>query len=197
MGKKMTYDLTPIKTNEEAARFETCVRASGGYNLDMENLNLKVLPSLAPIHVDYSARKATPVKNVQVNEAYTTSDTAKTLKIYKGSLAYVGMFIGNGTKGAKITAIDTSNKDFDSLTLDAAVGANLAKDDVLFEATAVGGTKQKNKANALNYAYTKVEEGATVTGVIQIYEIKRSKIGYPVFSDKDVEDLGARYHFVD
>lgn len=197
MGKKMNYDLNPIKTNEEAARFDTCVRTSGGFNLDMENLNLKVLPSLSPIHVDYSTRKATPVKNVKVYEAYTTGDASKSLKIYKGSLAYKDMFIGNGSKGAKVTAIDKSNAEYDELTLEAAVGANLTKDTVLFEATAAGGTKQKNKANSLNYAYTKVEEGATVTGVIQIYEINRSKIGYPLFSDKDVEDLGARYQFID
>lgn len=38
------------------------------------------------------------------------------IKVAKNSLAYVGMFVGNGKKGA-VTAIDKSNAGYDVLTI--------------------------------------------------------------------------------
>ena len=196
MGKKMTYDLNPIKVNKEAARFDTCVRMSGGFNLNIENVGLKNLPSLAPLHVDFKTRKAVAVKNVKAYAKYTNSSDGTAMKICKGSLAYVGMHIGSGKKGATINAIDKSDANFDKLTLAAQFGEDVNEGAVLFEASAAGGTTQKNKANALNYAVTPVEEGATVTGIASIYEIKRANVEAPI-SDKDVADLGDRYLFID
>ena len=76
---------------------------------------------------------------MQVVEAYTAGDTALSIKVAKNSLAYKGMFIGSGKKGAEVDSIDKSNKDYDVLTIKAAFGENIAKDAVLFEATAVVG----------------------------------------------------------
>lgn len=196
MGKPMDYILTPKEVNKEAARFETCVRYSGGFKLVMDNLELDHLPSLAPVYIDFANKKAYPIINVVVHEAYTTGATALTLKVKKGSGVAVDMFIGNGTKGCKVEAIDKSNAAYDSLTITAAFGADLAAGDVLFQTTAVGGTTQKYKANSLNYAPVKKETGAKITGIIQIYEIYSSKITYP-FSAKDKGDLGARFQFID
>ncbi len=196
MGKKMKYDLNSIKVNEEAARFDTCMRLSGGFNLDIANISLKNLPSLAPLHVDFKTRKAVAVKNVKVYVKYTNSSDTTTMKICKGSMAYVGMHIGNGSKGATINAIDKTDPAFDKLTLAEQFGADINAGTVLFEASAAGGTTQKNKANVLNYSLTPVEEGATVTGIARIYEIKRTKVAVPI-SDKDIADLGARYLFID
>lgn len=90
-----------------------------------------MLPPFTPVEADLKNRTIVPVRNVEVIEAYTTGDTAKTIKIAKGSLAYVGMFLGSGTKGAKVTAIDTSNKVYDALTIDAAFGEDIARDAIL------------------------------------------------------------------
>ncbi|MEG2371122.1 MAG: hypothetical protein RSB23_08180, partial [Alistipes sp.] len=67
--------------------------------------------------------------------------------------------------------------------------------DVLFEASAAGGTTPKNKANFLNYARVKVEAGATVTAIGQAFEIKESKLSTPI-SEKDKVSLGDRFMFV-
>jgi hypothetical protein len=105
------------------------------------------------------------------------------------------MFLGTGTAGATVTAIDKSDANFDVLTLDATLGVSLAIGKVLFEAAAAGGTTVKNVANALNYARTKVEEGATVTAIGAVYQIKEAKLIVPV-SDKDKANLGDRFMFV-
>jgi len=52
-----------------------------------------------------------------------------------------------------------------------------------------------NVANFLNYARVKVETGATVTAIGQVFEIIESKLQVPV-SSKDKTTLGARFMFV-
>ncbi|MEG1693447.1 MAG: head fiber protein [Bacteroidales bacterium] len=197
MGKTMVYNLTPMPINKEAARFETCVRGSQGYKLDITNLGRNYLPSLAPIYVDYANEKAYPIVNVVVNEAYISNSTTPNtvLKIKKGSGVAIGMFLGNGTNGCEVSAIDKSNTAYDKLTLTTDFKADLAMDTVIFQTKSDKGVTQKYKANQLNYAPTKNEAGATVTGILSIYEIQTSKIDYP-FSAKDKEDLGARFQFI-
>ena len=181
----------------EMLRYDTVYRLSGGFNLDISNLSgVKQIPPATPLKVDFKTRKAKAVINVKVVEAYTNGESATTIKVAKNSLAYPNMFIGNGTKGAKVTEIDKSNANYDTLTIAAAFGANIAKGAVLFEASAVGGTTAKATANTLNYAWTKVEEGATVTAIGRAFEIKESKLIVPI-SDKDKESLGDRFMFID
>lgn len=196
MGKPMNYNLAPMPVNKEAARFDTCVRQSQGFKLDRTNLGRDYLPSLAPIYVDFANKKAYPIVNMEVYEAYTNGADALTIKVKKGSGVSVGMFIGNGSKGAEVSAVDKSNAAYDVITISAAFGSNIAAKAVLFQASAVSGTTQKYKANQLNYAPAKNEDGATVTGIISIYEIHTSKIDYP-FSAKDKESLGDRFQFID
>lgn len=177
----------------EMCNYETAYRLSGGFNLILSNLNgIKAIPPCAPLVVDYKARTATAVINVAVVSEISAGSTA--LAVKKGSLAYVGMHLGNGTNGGTVTAINKSNEDYDVLTL--AEGSTLVAkvDDVLFEATATGGKTPKAQANALNYAWTKVEQGATVTAMGAVYEIKPSKLIAPI-SNKDKESLGARFLF--
>ena len=193
MPAGIKYDLKPIPTLAEAARFETCYRLSGGFNLDDDKLvQGTYLPSLAPIAVDFTTRKVKAVKNVVVVDVFATGGTF--LKIKKGSLICVDMHIGNGYKGATISAINKSNAEYDMLTI-TALDANVAIGAVLFEASAAGGTAPKHKANFLNYAATKVEPGASVTAIGQIFEIQKSKLQTPI-STKDEESLGARFMFV-
>lgn len=189
------YDLKPIEANmPEMCRFETVYRYSGGFNLVLDNLTgVKEIPPLTPLVLDFVKRKATVVINVEVAEKYTTGTS---MKIKKGSLAYVGMFIGDGTNGAKINKIDTTNEAYDTLTLAAAFGSSVTVDagTVLYEATAVAGTEKKALAKALNYAWTKVEPGATVTAIGRAYEIRPTKLIAPI-SEADKESLGDRFMF--
>ena len=195
MAAGLKYNLDPIeKIMPEMCRFETVYRYSGGFNLALDNLTgVEAIPPMTPLVLDFKARKATVVINVEVAEKYTSGTS---MKIKKGSLAYVGMFIGDGTNGAKINNIDKSNEAYDTLTLAAAFGSSVTVEvgTVLYEAEAVDGTEKKASATALNYAWTKVEPGATVTAVGRAYEIRPSRLIAPI-SEADKESLGDRFMF--
>lgn len=191
------YDLKPVYEPEEFYRVETGVRKSGPWKLDITNLIVgSFLPVFTPVQADLVKRTAIPVRNVKVIEAYATGADALSIKVAKESLAYVGMFIGSGKKGAKVTAIDKANKDYDVLTIEAAFGENIAKDAVLFEATAVDGTKKKNTANFVLFDAKKVESDGAVlcTLLMQAYEVKESKLILPIH-DLDKVGLTSRFQF--
>lgn len=195
MPAGLHYNLEQIeKPTPEMCRIETIYRYSGGFNLVLTNLTgVKTIPPLTPLVLDFKKRQATVVINVEVAEKYTT-DTS--MKVKKNSLAYVGMFIGDGTNGAKVNKIDKTNADYDTLTLAAAFGSSVTVEagTVLFEAKAQDGTEPKATATALNYATTKVEEGATVTAIGRAYEIRPTKLIVPI-SEKDKASLGDRFMF--
>lgn len=191
------YDLKPDYKPEEFYRVETGVRKSGPWKLDIANLVVgSFLPVFTPVQADLVKRTLVPVRNVKVVEAYTTGADALSIKIAKESLAYVGMFIGSGKKGAKVVAIDKTNKGYDVLTIEAAFGENIAKDAVLFEATAVGGTAKKNTANFVLYDAKKVESDGAVlcTLLMQAYEVKESKLVLPIH-ELDKVGLTSRFQF--
>lgn len=191
------YDLKPDYKPEEFYRVETGVRKSGPWKLDVTDLVVgSFLPVFTPVQADLVKRTLVPVRNVKVVEAYTTGADALSIKIAKESLAYVGMFIGSGKKGAKVIAIDKTNKGYDVLTIEAAFGENIAKDAVLFEATAVGGTAKKNTANFVLYDAKKVESDGAVlcTLLMQAYEVKESKLVLPIH-ELDKVGLTSRFQF--
>ena len=191
------YDLKPDYKPEEFYRVETGVRKSGPWKLDIANLVVgSFLPVFTPVQADSVKRTLIPVRNVKVVEAYTTGADALSIKIAKESLAYVGMFIGSGKKGAKVVAIDKTNKGYDVLTIEAAFGENIAKDAVLFEATAVVGTVKKNTANFVLYDAKKVENDGAVlcTLLMQAYEVKERKLVLPIH-ELDKVGLTSRFQF--
>ncbi len=195
MPAGLHYNLEQIeKPTPEMCRIETIYRYSGGFNLVLTNLTgVKTIPPLTPLVLDFKKRQATVVINVEVAEKYTTGTS---MKVKKNSLAYVGMFIGDGTNGAIVNKIDKANADYDTLTLAAAFGNSVTvkAGTVLFEAKAQDGTEPKATATALNYATTKVEEGATVTAIGRAYEIRPTKLIVPI-SEKDKASLGDRFMF--
>lgn len=191
------YDLKPDYKPEEFYRVDTGVRKSGPWKLDITNLVVgSFLPVFTPVEADLVKRTLVPVRNVKVVEAYTTGADALSIKITKNSLAYVGMFLGNGKKGAEVTSIDKSNKAYDVLTIKAAFGENIAKDAVLFEATAVAGTVKKNTANFVLYDAKKVESDGAVlcTLLMQAYEVKEGKLVLPIH-ELDKVGLTSRFQF--
>lgn len=184
------YDLNPMDVLKELCRFDTVYRLSGGFNFEDTNVpeGTKLMP-LTPLYVDFTTRKASAVKNVKVVEKVSSGTK---IKIAKGSLAYKGMHLGDGTNGATVSSINTSNANYDELTMSASIAVEAGA--VLFEATAADGTTPKATANFLNYAVTKVEPGATVTAIAQAYEVRESKLYVPI-SDKDKETLTSRFLF--
>ncbi len=197
MAAGTKYNLIPEKEVQEFYRVESGVRKSGPWKLDITNLVVgSFLPVFTPVQADLVKRTLVPVRNVKVVEAYANGADALFLKIAKKSLAYVGMFIGNGTKGTEVSAIDKSNENYDVLTIKAAFGTDIEKDTVLFEATAVGGTKKKHTANFVLFDAKKVEDDGAVlcTLLMQAYEVKESKLILPIH-DLDKAGLTSRFQF--
>lgn len=193
MSAGFKYNIDPEPSIEERYDVSTGIRRRGPYRLDTTNLNIgDNLPSFIPIAANLKNKKCVVVRNVQVAEAYVSGATS--LKIKKRSYVYVGMHIGNGTKGATVSAIDKSNAKFDLLTI-SDFGANLAADAVLFEATAAGGTTPKNVANSALYENRKVEDGHNLVALLSVArEIEPDKLIVP-FSAKDKEKLGSDFQF--
>lgn len=114
MAAGTKYNLIPEKEVQEFYRVESGVRKSGPWKLDITNLVVgSFLPVFTPVQADLVKRTLVPVRNVKVVEAYANGADALSIKIAKKSLAYVGMFIGNGTKGTEVSAIDKSNENYD------------------------------------------------------------------------------------
>lgn len=189
------YNLTPEKELQEFYRVESGVRKSGPYKLDITNLVVgSKLPVFTPVEVDMVKHTVTAVRNVKIVEKYTNGDTS--IKAAKKSLAYVGMFIGNGEHGAEVSSVDKTNANHDVLTIGESFGANIAVNEKLFEATTVDGTKKKNTANFVLYDAKKIEDDGAVlvTLLMQAYEIKESKLILPIH-DLDKEGLTSRFQF--
>lgn len=192
MAAGIRYDSAP-EFDREIAPMNTAYRMSGGFNFADANVpNGTYIPPFAPLCIDFTTRKAVAVKCVEVAEKHTTGTT---MKVKKGSLAYIGMHVGSGAKGGTIKSIDTSNAAYDTITFTAAFDETIEKGVVLFEAAAVDGLAQKNKANFLNYGRFKVGPGETLTAIGQAFEIKERELYLPI-SEKDKESLGARFMFV-
>lgn len=193
MSAGFKYDLTSVVEQEERYDVQTGDRRRGPYKLDMSNLmEGSFLPSFIPICANLRTKFAYSVRNMRVIEAYASGTS---IKIAKNPLAYVGMFIGNGSKGAKVTAIDKSSKAYDVLTIESAFGEAIAKDAVLFEATAVDGVKQKYVANSALYERTKVESGIVLVALLRTAaEIEPEKLVVP-FSENDKANLKGWFEF--
>lgn len=191
MPAGIKYDLKGQEVEKELYNVKSGYRLAGGFNINDSDIDDgQYIPVLAPLAVDFKTRTAKVSKSVKAVEAIN----ATTLKVQKGSFTKVNMHLGDGTNGATITAIDTTNANYDTLTLSATIDGVKAG-DVLFEAKTNAGKLVKNPANFLNYARVKKEAGATVTALGQAYEIQTNKLYVPV-SDKDKETLGARFMFI-
>lgn len=197
MAAGTKYNLTPVYEPQEFYRVDTGERKSGPWRLDITNLVVgSFLPVFTPVQADLVRRVLTVVRNVRVVEKYVTGAGELSIKIAKKSLAYVGMFLGNGSKGAEVVSIDKTNANFDVLAIKAAFGADIETGEVLFEATATDGTTKKNTANFVLYDTKKVEDEGPVlcTLLMQAYEIKESKLILPIH-ELDKVGLTSRFQF--
>jgi len=194
MPSGIKYVTAPAPAGEERYDVASGIRRRGVYVLQTENLTVgKRLPAFAPIYADKKYKKAYPVRNSAVYEAADATATA--IKVKKGTLLYAGAFVGNGKKGATIASVDTSNALYDVINVDATLGVALAAGDVLFEATAAGGTKQKYVANSALYESKMVEDGINTVALLRTAaEIEPDKLAIP-FSDSDKAALAGWFDF--
>lgn len=191
------WNLKPQHKAEEFYRVESGVRKSGPWRLDTTNLVAgSTLPVFMPVQADIRKRTFVPVRNMEVYEKYVNGVSNLKIKVKKNPLLYAGMFIGSGSKGAEVSGIDHSSPDFDEITIKTALGEDVEKGSILFEATAAGGTKKKNVANFVLYGEIKVENDGPVMGTLlmQAYEVKESKLAIPIHAEDKV-GLTCRFQF--
>lgn len=187
MSAGFKYNITPEPSVEERYDVETGRRRRGPYKLDTTNLPVgEYLPSFTPIAADLVKKTANVAIRVEVAEKY---ESGTSLKVKKGSLVYVTMNLGNGSKGAVVNAVNKQNADYDELTLGAAFGVTLEVGTVLYEATDNTGVTPKVVANSALYERKQIESGIVLVALLmRAYEIEPSKLAMP-FSDIDKANM--------
>lgn len=136
------------------------------------------------LYVDYSTMSAAVVKIATVLSGGTT----KTVRVAKGNLFAVGDVItkyGDGASTPSISAIDTTNTDYDVLTLSAGI-TGLITDDVIVESQAVtsGTATAKYEPNAVVGA-VKEFNGKGIPTIDAAYEavVLYPSLSFPIPSD--------------
>lgn len=144
--------------------------AQGGFLLDQTGLSIGVkVPSGTPLVINETTRVATFLHSASVTAV--AGGTATSYQIAKGSTLKVGDNAAIGATGGKaypITAIDTSNASYDTITVGTSIGA-AAVGDVIYASTATGATASALPAiNARLYdeVYGK-PTGVSVSAVIR------------------------------
>ena len=200
MAAGITYfDAEPVE--RELYAVDSGYRSQGGFNLDTDGLaGQSHVPVLCPLFIDFKTRKAYVVNNLKVVEKADAGATS--IKVQKGGFPKAGTYMVSSSVGITVSKVDTSNEEYDTLTVTAttadipAGAADIPAGAVLTEATLKSTTYTANRtANALNYARTKIESGATVTALFRAYEIKEAELYVPV-TEADKTSLTSRFMFV-
>jgi hypothetical protein len=107
--------------------------AQGGFTLDDSNFATEnlVIPAGTPIGFDESTRTA-KVAKIAVAQANAANDATE-LKVLKGHQLIVGMSVKSGSSASKaITAIDTTNADYDLVTVTATLAVAVTAGDAIY-----------------------------------------------------------------
>lgn len=177
--------LQPQKTtvNSGVPVFQKVLEtAQGGFVLDDSVLPAgNTVKAGTPISINEATRKA---KVSKVAEVYANaSNSATSFQVKKTHQFKVGDYIAKAVGGAAyaITAIDTSNASYDTVTVGTTLGVALTAGDALFQSSATGASAAvvANTPNGLLYEDTDVSNGASVSVVLRgtVYDRRIPLIG--------------------
>lgn len=118
----------------------------GGYKLLQTFPKGTVIPKGTPLHIVIGTLTAAVSKYAKV----VSGGTFTKPRVPKGTLFQINDIVmkEGETTGVTVSSIDTSNADYDVLTLSSAI-SGLAADDVLIEATATSSSVAKYEPNAV------------------------------------------------
>lgn len=118
----------------------------GGYKLLQTFPKGTVIPKGTPLHIVNGTLTAAVSKYAKVISAGAAQKT----RVPKGTLFQINDLVmkEGGTTGVTVSSIDTSNADYDVLTLSSAI-SGLGEGDVLIEATAASSPVAKYEPNAV------------------------------------------------
>jgi hypothetical protein len=140
----------------------------GGFSLDESTLTAgETIKAGQPLACNESTRKA---KVVKVAEMYASAtNTATDYDVKKGHHFKVGDYLASvaGGKAYAITVIDTSDANFDTLTVGTTLAVTLSAGDVLFQSSATGASSAaySDTVNGLLKNDLEVSADAPVTAV--------------------------------
>ena len=141
----------------------------GGCLLNTTGLTAgNIIPAGTPVVYDEVTRVASILHNARAQA--NASASAVNYPVEKGHSLVVGDYLASGAVGGKaypITAIDTSNASFDTITVGTTIGAVTAG-DLLFASTATGATASALPAiNGLTYDEVIVSSNISLSVVIR------------------------------
>ena len=141
--------------------------AQGGFKLDITGL---ILGTWLPAGTAFDFNEATRLaKPAVLAKAQATLGAVTAYRVEKGSNLKVGQYLGTGAAGGPayaITAIDTTNADYDLVTVGTTIGAVTAG-DTFYVSSATGASAGAYPAmKGLLYDDTLVREGEDVSVVI-------------------------------
>lgn len=181
MGLKLTkevgVDQIPIFQKE----FEV---AQSGFKLVTTGLpeGDLVTPG-TPVGFDEETREATILKTAVVHA--NAGDTATTIQVRKGQFLQVGEDVGYEIGGAaySITDIDTSNADYDVITVETTLGVALSAGDILFKSSANGASAAALHVTpkGLLFDVVKIEDNVTI-GVVLRGTVYKKRIANGIHS---------------
>lgn len=156
--------------------------AVGGFSVDLDNMPTvgNAMAAGTLVYADEAARTIVPIYTFKVLEVDTTDKTIKVEKFETGSIAKVGMVLGvvgaNLTSAVSnvstVTAIDSSNADYDILTVDAVASggtAFVAADDVLAEFSSTTKKMLYATPNGLTYCDNALDADAYAMDIDYIW----------------------------
>ena len=161
---------------------KSCVRRIGGYDIDKTSLPEGATHLLKGTVMAYDASTG-KVKLVHTAKVYEKANqSAVSIKVEKGG----SLKVGDTINGKAVSVIDTSNTNFDVITIEA-IDEAIEKGTVIADANAP-------KAIGLTYASVKLDDMPSCSVTLQAYEIQEDTLPYPV-NDIIKEALTARHAF--
>lgn len=161
----------------------TCERRQGGFMIDKTSLpsGMKVLPKGAVMAL--SSGIAIYVKTAQAQA--DAASAATSLRVKKGH----DLVVGDTIAGSTISAINTSNANYDTLTV-TALSAAVTADDVLNSSLGDG-------IVGLNYAPVVIDDQPSCTITLQAYDIDEATMPYEFGINSAIkEGLTSRHSFL-
>jgi hypothetical protein len=157
----------------------------GGVTISTAELGGSAIKAGTPLSAPDANGLVHVVKTAVVVTAATATDT--NIEVAKGSHFKIGDFIGNGSKGGEISAIDKTDPSKDVITVKATLGVALKKGDGLFQSSAVGGTTVKHHAKAVAGENYTIEGGNQFNSAWVIAVVYGSNV--PALPDAVLNDL--------
>jgi hypothetical protein len=146
------------------------MKATGGFTIAQETSDGEMTLTTRIVESDF--KTISQMMNTNVVSYAGSLSNATTLHIAKGSNAFIGMYLSDGTHIAPVTDIDKTNGSYDNLTI--TLGAATTTGDILFECDVNGNLLLKSNIIPENWSVEITPKNIGATGV----RIRKTSVAY-------------------